>query len=190
MATDDDFDDLVQAGCELFTQYRFTESISAFNRALEMNSNDAEALNNKGYVLMKLGEYGDAMTFFDKAVKAEKGFKPALENLKKVRARLMLDPVPDNGLSFMERMGKIEKFYKKGIRAFERHQFKKALSAFDELLKFSPYDEEAWNDRGLSLGKLGRIREAVQSFERAVALNPEYEVAISNRRLYTDKPIK
>jgi len=186
MGSSPDFEEILQKGCDLFTQYRFTEAMSAFTQALNLEPDNSEALNNKGFLYLKLGEYGLAMRYFDRAVRNDRSYGPALANLKIVRSRLKLEPVDNQG-SLLDRMEKIEKAYLHGILAFENKLFKKALGHFQTILDVNPYDEEAWNNRGLCLGKLGKTREAVQSFENALVISPEYHVARSNKSRYIVK---
>ncbi len=63
-------------------------------------------------------------------------------------------------------------------------------SSFAEILKYydravlrSPDDADLWYNRGLVLYNLNRYRDAVVSFERAVAINPDYAEAERNRRI-------
>jgi len=39
----------------------------------------------------------------------------------------------------------------------------------------------AWNDQSIALARLGRYEEVVESYDRALALDPEYVIAGSNR---------
>jgi tetratricopeptide (TPR) repeat protein len=40
---------------------------------------------------------------------------------------------------------------------------------------------QAYNNRGLALKNIGRLHEAIEDFDRAIALNPEYTLAYNNR---------
>ena len=40
---------------------------------------------------------------------------------------------------------------------------------------------QAYNNRGLALKNMGRLHEAIEDFDRAIALNPDYTLAYNNR---------
>ena len=44
-----------------------------------------------------------------------------------------------------------------------------------------PDDHQAWYNRGIALGNLGRLDEAIASFDKALQLKPDEEIYINNR---------
>ena len=46
---------------------------------------------------------------------------------------------------------------------------------------------KAWNNKGLALDKLGRYQEAVDSYEKALKIDPGYVKAWNNKGLALDK---
>ena len=46
-------------------------ALTSYDKAIELDSNDAEIHSNKGFVLGKLGRYDDALTSYDKAIELE-----------------------------------------------------------------------------------------------------------------------
>ena len=44
-----------------------------------------------------------------------------------------------------------------------------------------PDDDLAWNNRGYALGELGRLDEAIASYDKALQLKPDEEIYINNR---------
>jgi tetratricopeptide (TPR) repeat protein len=57
------------------------------------------------------------------------------------------------------------------------NQYDKALNSYDKFLSQFKADFEAWTKRGQALFKLGKYQEAVASFEKALALKPDYAPA-------------
>jgi len=51
---------------------------------------------------------------------------------------------------------------------------KKALKLFEKVLKVDPRNFGAWHDMGLALADLGRDKEALNSFDRCIELNPNF----------------
>ena len=53
--------------------------------------------------------------------------------------------------------------------------------------KINPKYADAYNNRGLTEGKLGKHREAIQDFDRAIAANPKHAEAFVNRGTVKEK---
>ena len=68
-------------GLNLYNQDKFEESLQAYNRALELNNNDAEAWNNKGIDEGLLGKYDDALVSFKNAVAINESYAEAWYNM-------------------------------------------------------------------------------------------------------------
>ena len=60
---------------------KYEKAIGCYDKALEINPNDAEAWNNKGYVLDELGRYEEAIECYDKALDINQNFAEAWNNI-------------------------------------------------------------------------------------------------------------
>lgn len=60
-------------------------------------------------------------------------------------------------------------------------EVEKAAALLEEVLKVDPNNFGAWNDLGLALGHLGRNREALNSFDRCIEINPHIAHAWHNK---------
>lgn len=56
---------------------RYDEALAAFNKALEIDPQCADAWNNKGFALNFLGRHDEALKAFDMAIEIESGFEEA-----------------------------------------------------------------------------------------------------------------
>ena len=70
--------------------------------------------------------------------------------------------------------GKMRAFYFAG-------NFDQAIVMIDALLSINKTDAEAWYNKGVVQGKLGRTDEALMAYERATDINPEDAEAWSNK---------
>jgi tetratricopeptide (TPR) repeat protein len=59
----------LNAGNQFYDRGNYNESIECYDRAIEENSQSADAWNRKGNALYKLGRYKDAKQAFDQATK-------------------------------------------------------------------------------------------------------------------------
>jgi len=70
----------------------------------------------------------------------------------------------DNHAKYMANLNKGKEFYKV-------HCFEDALKYFNTALELEPYSHWAWNEKGNALRRLGRQREAMDCYERAIHLD-------------------
>jgi superkiller protein 3 len=63
-------------------------------------------------------------------------------------------------------------------------QLEEATADYDKALEFKLDDHEAWYNRGIALGNLGRLEEAIASCDKALEINPDYHPAFYNKACY------
>ena len=63
---------------------------------------------------------------------------------------------------------------KKSIELFEKGSYKKALKMFNSILTDNPLDDLIWRYKGETLVKLGNFKEAVECYNKAIEILPEY----------------
>ncbi|MBD2580536.1 tetratricopeptide repeat protein [Oscillatoria sp. FACHB-1406] len=62
-------------------------------------------------------------------------------------------------------------------------EYEEAIASLDNALKYKPDKYEAWNNRGITLYKLGRDEEAIASFDNALKYKSDKYEAWNNRGL-------
>lgn len=67
--------------------------------------------------------------------------------------------------------------FRQGLSALMAEEFEQAVFYFDRVLNARPDFYEAWYERGLALENCGDYRDAIASFDRALALRPKLDVA-------------
>jgi len=134
-----------------YTQGKFQDAVSCFDRVIDMDPNHKEAWREKGVCLKELGRYEEALQCFTRSL--DLGERSA-------------------GLYYA--MG--ETLEKLGKETHDHTLFEKAIACFDAILEASPDNVNAWNYRGICQQDLGRYEEARRSFDKAqtlLRLNPQ-----------------
>lgn len=171
---------------------RSKEAQEAFDRALELDSVDAQAWRGKGDALYMMGRYEDAIKAYDVAIRidpesdraylgrgdAQKVLLRNEEAMKSLNRTLEINP---NSAEAWGSKGYIfsNMFQSENATlAYER-----ALKLYEDRLKRDPRDFSAWIGRGDSLGYMGlvannisslsKLDEAVEAFDKAIEINPE-----------------
>jgi tetratricopeptide (TPR) repeat protein len=74
-----------------------------------------------------------------------------------------------------------EACHAEGRRLIQQERFEEAIVQLTCAVTLNPKAALAWNARGYARMRLGRYREAIADFDRALALQPSYENARQNR---------
>ena len=155
-------------GNALASLEKYNESLQAFDKAIELNSEKAPyAWTGKGDALMASGRYDEAIISYDQALKLYPEFA-------------------DAGIAHAQK-GKGDSLTKLGKRDEALAAYGVAVGSFDKAIKafnnatpldkaisftFDPYhlDANFWNSRGSALKALGRQGEADAAFAKAKEL--------------------
>jgi predicted TPR repeat methyltransferase len=126
---------------------RLPDALDSYERALALQPDYPEAWCHRAIVLNDLGRHPDAAASAEQALAARPGYADALQAL-------------GNALQALER-------------------FDEAVDAYGRALtKAAPQQQaEIWCARGAALKKAGRLPAALDSYEQALRLRPDYALA-------------
>ncbi|MHC4598735.1 MAG: tetratricopeptide repeat protein, partial [Planctomycetota bacterium] len=138
------------------------KAVVDLSEAVRLNPNNAHNYNDRGVALMSLGDarnafgedpretYREAVSDFLEALKRDPGITLANNNLGATYSRIAEGEAQSGG--------------------DPNPLFEKAAAAFREAIRYDPSWWESWANLGMALENLGRIREAVRSYEKAMSL--------------------
>jgi len=144
----------VGLGNSLAAVNRYDDALVAFDRAVAHDAGCVEAWVGRGSTLCLRKEYAGARASYDKAL----AISPDLPEAQ---------------------FGKCEALYRLG-------RYEEAKQACDRALLIDPGRSEAanraalWYDRGLMLLRLDRVAEAAESFQQAIAIDADAELALGH----------
>jgi tetratricopeptide (TPR) repeat protein len=69
----------------------------------------------------------------------------------------------------------------RGMDKVRQKKYEPALEIFDRIIAENPNITEVWNNRGVALYGLGRLDEALQSYEQSLTLDGENMDALRNK---------
>jgi tetratricopeptide (TPR) repeat protein len=154
-------------GVALYDLGKINEAVQAYNRAIQLDPRYVAAWNNKGNALSDQGKYGEAIQAYDKAIEIDPQYASAWSN-------------------------KGNAFKKLGLTAESKEAFDKAKELESEGSTGKPMPETTtvslrqmtasdWFDKGLALSSQGKYDEAIQAFDKAIELDPQYANAWYNK---------
>lgn len=174
-----DWEASYNAGVVALETGRHQDAIEAFQQAVDLNPQAAQAHDYLSAAFGAVGELERAIAASERAVALDPSLAIAHNNLgtfytrrgdleaaeRSIRRALKLDP------DFAEASNNLGNVHLAG----GRHEA--ALEAYERALKLRPRYVEAWVNRGAALGEVGRFGEAARSYQRALELDPDRTAA-------------
>lgn len=80
---------------------------------------------------------------------------------------------------------KAQDIFEKGVQLMENGKWEQAIDAYEETLTLNASTPQPHGNLGLCYARLGRKEDAIKSFDRALAIDPNYELALVNK-MYTE----
>ena len=169
-----------------WTPQQRLERLAEIHTYLEENLDSEEKLNlyfEQGLILAKNGDYEEAITSYDQALKIKPDYHQASYNRGIALRQLgrIEEAITSYDTALKNEPNKCETWYNRGNALRHLGRYEEAITAHDNALKVKPDYHEAWVNRGNALFNLGRIEEAIASYDNALKLKPDYANAYYNK---------
>ncbi len=145
-----------------------------FQKALDVNLDNVEALFGLGNSNRKIGENDIAVEFYNKALQ----IKPDRADIHYNKGLALLGgQKPNAAVRAFQNALRIEPDKKEAISNLgaaynEINEMMKAMDTYNRLLKLDPKDAKAWYNLGNVYVKVGKARKAIKSYDRAIKFDP------------------
>ena len=149
-----------------------------FQRALQLNPDNKDALVNLGYIHLQFEEFEKAKGLFLRAVRIDPQFSDAYTYLgvtyiKMRQWKEAIDPLK-KALSNVLYKNPGQAFYYLGMAYYRTGLFDNAVDAFKDSIKRSPSTPQAYYGLSLAYNKIGRYGDAAAIIERAIGIDPVF----------------
>jgi superkiller protein 3 len=156
-------------------------AIAEFQRALELEPDNAEAHANLGLIFIDQGRFAEAVPEFEAALTVDPKNDSAIGGLCVANAfvepeqavaqcRAALEDHPENA----------DLHNGLGVALVNQKQFNEAMSAFKDAIQLKPDHIWAHNNLGYLYLQIGRLDEAVVELNEAIRINPKNAQAYYN----------
>ena len=170
-------------GDEILLQDRYNESISVYDKAIEINKQNIDALNNKGIALSALGKYNEAITCYDEAIKLDPQSASPWYNKGKTLSEQGKygDAITcyDEALKIDEQFA--EAWHNKGIALRALGKYDDAIKAYDKAIKINGQYKLAWHNKGNALNAFGKYDDAIACYDEAIKIDEQFAEAWHNK---------
>ncbi len=167
---------------------RYEEALSAYEQALRLDPNFADAYINKGIALRELKRQEEALAAYEQALRLDPNYAVAHNNKGNV-----LDDLKryEEALAAYELAIRLDPNYavayiNKGNALRELKRPQEALAAYEQAIRLDPNLALAYNGKGSALYDLKRYEEALAAYEQAIRLDPNWALAYHNKGLTLD----
>ncbi len=143
-------------GIALVESNRYEEAIECYDKAIEINAEDADVWYNKGVALDGLYRDEEARECYDNAIEC---YDKLIE----------IDPEDAT------------EWNNKGVALVGLNRNEEAIECFDKLIELGSEDADAWRKKGRALALLNRDEEAIECYDKAIEINPKDDVAWYNK---------
>ena len=167
----------------------FAKALKLLNSILVIKPDDAEAWNNKGITLNKLGRFEEVLAAYDKAIDIKPDYTEAWYNKGITLYKLgrfeealaaydkAIDIKPDHAGAWNN----------KGVALDKLGRPEEALAAYDKAIDIKPDYAEAWTNKGAAFSDLGRPEEALVAYDKALDIMPDDEHTLRLKKLLLKK---
>ena len=160
------------------------EELFAFDRAIRLKPDYADAYCHRGVARGGLGKLEDAIEDFDQAIRLKPDYAEAYCSRGAVKSGLGQHEaaLTDYDRAIRLKPDYADAYYNRAAtkRALKRHD-KATLADLDQALLFKPDFVDAYYNRGVVRGKLEEYEAAIEDFDQAIRLKPHYAEAYRNR---------
>lgn len=167
--------DLYHRGETFLELQRYDDALEAYERAIKLKPEYAEAWEGQGNALLELKRHEDALDAYDKAIQIQPSYWQAWNGRGKALDRLQRygEAVNAFDAALKIKPDSLEAWNGRGNAQIELKQYSEAIASFDEALKLQPDYAPAWYRRGWALHNLRRYQEAVESYDKAIKSKPD-----------------
>lgn len=204
-----DLNSIISANDWFNIGYNATDSkneILAYNKALLINPNHSEALNNRGAAKQKLTDYEGAIKDCDKVIFINPNDATALNNrgVAKFNLKDYKGAVEDYNKAILANPNSSIAFHSRGIAKRELGDLNGAIEDFNKAISINPNNAEVLNHRGVvkqklnaskittiinpnnttnlnNKGNLEDYKRAIKDYNKATVINPNYAKAFYNQ---------
>jgi tetratricopeptide (TPR) repeat protein len=162
-------------GDVLLQSRKFEEALASYDKALALQPDQAEILDNRGTVLRMLNRLEDALASHERALALSPDMTLAWVNRGSALAGLsrFAEALESFGRAIARDPGSALAHSNRGGALHKLERFREALESHNVAVALAPALGHAHVSRGQTLAELGQYGEALSAYEHALSLDPQ-----------------
>ena len=183
--------DWFQKGYDAVEAKEYENAIIYYNKAIELNPDDAIAYNNRGCAKVDLKDYTGAIEDYNKGIELKPDYANAYFNrgISKSNLNDYTGAIEDYNKAIQLNPDKDKAYRNRGDAKYNIQDYTGAIEDYnkaiqlnpDYTIKLNPWVARAYNKKGEIWLVLENYKIAIANFNQAMQLNPNYAEAYYNR---------
>lgn len=170
-------------GAAYAVQKDFDKAYQTFDQAVKINPEDAYLWFNYGLACLHTSRSGKSALALERAVALEGDGEMADRFAEQLAfcQKITQSERAMRGSDFtIDQLIEQQELFQQGIQFSSQNQWKKSEAVYREAIALGDCLPQPWGNLGLSLMMQKRFDEAEAAYQRALEINPEYELAQTN----------
>ncbi len=169
-------------GEELVAAGRQPQAIEQYERALQIDRDDAEAHCDLGIALAQTGKIEEAIQHYEQALRIDPDFAQAHTDLGVALAQTgkIAEAIPHYEQALRIHPENAEAHTDLGAALAQTGRIGEAILHYEQALRIHPDSVEAHFNLGNALAQTGKTREAIRHFEQVLRIKPDFADAQYN----------
>jgi len=158
------------------------KAVDHFQRAIVLFPYFAEAYYNLGIAYKKEVNIAGMVRAFRKVVSLAEPDDLVYSEAKGMLS-LLEQSVREVNKTDIDTFIKAQDFFEKGMLLMETGKWAEAIDTYKESLALNATTPQPYGNMGICYAKMGKKEAAIEAFDRALCIDPNYELAIVNKAL-------
>ena len=163
---------------------RWKKALSAYDKAIHLEQNNAKAYNNRGVVRTVFNQFEDAIKDYDKAIDLRPDFLHQVyynRGNAKYSLKQYESALDDYNVAIGLKQDYAEAYSSRGLTKLSLGQYESALQDCNKAIDLTSDYAIAYTNRGLVKSALGQYESAIGDYKKAIRLMPDYTEAYAAR---------
>jgi tetratricopeptide (TPR) repeat protein len=161
------------------------EAIRYFSRATEISPDFAEAHFNLGAAYKNQFKIPEMVDAFSKAIQLGPADSDFVQRAKKILDEFEKTIAANDGMN-LDAYIRAYRIFERGVEHMELGSWETAIADFSASIKMVPKHVQSYGNIGICYASIGKKKEALEAFDKALELDPHYELALLNRKITED----
>lgn len=163
-------------GHSYLKEENYVEAVAAYDRAIELDPDNAVSRHNRGHALTELGRHHEGIADYDRAIELDPDNAVSHSNRSVVLNYLGRYEEALDAIDLALELEPDSKFVQnnRGLALTDLGRYDDALAAYDLAIELDPDSPVSHSNRSLPLNHLGRHNEAIKANDRALELDPDH----------------